>query len=118
MTAALASSAASFEALLLEHEPVRARALEILCITLRLFPDDGDASREAFSKLFAEAQLLLELDDSELATLFKVSRPTIGRWTRGDSAPHPIGRKSIFTALGKIAKSKLRLHSSAETKAA
>lgn len=92
-----------------EHARVRGEALDRLLQELRTFPEDGD--RAAFSTLFKEAQLILEQDDLELARLFKVSRPTIGRWARGESAPHPIGRKPVFAALAKIARAKLSYYS-------
>ncbi len=55
-----------------------------------------------FGGLVKAAQQLLELDDSDMAAMLKVSRPTIGRWIRGISSPHPLGRRAIFeTLIGK-----------------
>lgn len=42
---------------------------------------------------------LLMLDDLEMAKLLKVSRPTISRWVRGISTPHPLMRKAIEARL-------------------
>ena len=50
-----------------------------------------------FSALVKLAQKHLDLDDLEMSRLLKVSRPTIGRWVRGESStPHPLSRKAIF----------------------
>jgi hypothetical protein len=88
----------------------RVATLESLATTLKTFP--FEAERSEFSRLFDRAQLILEIDDLELARILRVSRPTIGRWTRGDSAPHPIGRKSVLVTLAKLAEVKLRVHTS------
>lgn len=37
--------------------------------------------------------------DVELATMLRVSWPTIQRWRAGESAPHPVGREPILRAL-------------------
>ena len=94
-----------------EHARTRAATLTELIKLLRGFPEDG--TRETFSCLFARAQSVLELDDVALARLFRVSRPTIGRWARGESAPHPIGRGAVFESFVDVARTKLR-HYSAE----
>lgn len=91
-------------------EQQRMLTLANLATTLRVFP--FDAARAEFSRLFNRAQLVLETDDLELARLLRVSRPTVGRWTRGESAPHPIGRKPVFMVLAKLAEGKLRIHAS------
>jgi DNA-binding transcriptional regulator YiaG len=70
----------------------------------------SDSPRAQFAELFAKAQRVLELDDAELARAFKISRPTVGRWARGESAPHPLGRKPVFDVLGRYAMAKLRRH--------
>jgi transcriptional regulator with XRE-family HTH domain len=104
------SELAALEASYEEHERVRTGTLTRLIQELRDFPSDGE--RASFAQLFQRAQALLEQEDAELATLFKVSRPTIGRWARGESAPHPLGRKPVFMSLLKIAKVKLGHHRS------
>lgn len=91
-------------------ERLRVTSLENLVTTLRSFPFEAD--RSEFSRLFDYAQLVLEIDDLELARILRVSRPTIGRWTRGESAPHPIGRRSVLTTLAKLAEVRLRVHAS------
>jgi hypothetical protein len=91
-------------------ERLRVTSLESLVAALRGFPFEAD--RSEFSRLFDHAQLVLEIDDLELARILRVSRPTIGRWTRGESAPHPIGRGSVFATLAKLAEVKLRVHTS------
>jgi hypothetical protein len=84
----------------------RLDALKALVDRLDRFrPDDV---RLEFTRLFNEAALVLELSDVSLADLFKISRPTAGRWMRGDSAPHPLGRSAVFDVLMREAKGKLR----------
>ena len=61
-----------------------------------------------FSALVKLAQKHLDLDDLEMSRLLKVSRPTIGRWVRGDSTPHPLSRKAIFDVLAKQARARAK----------
>lgn len=84
----------------------RVDVLETLADDLRAFPES--ASRVEFTHQFKVAQLILELTDEELAQLFQISRPTVGRWRNGDAAPHPIGWKPVFHSLAKVAKDKLK----------
>ena len=93
-----------------DHERHRVMTLQHLIETLRGFP--FEANRAEFSRLFDRAQLALEIDDTELARALRVSRPTIGRWARGDSAPHPIGRKPALMSLAELAEAKLKHHTS------
>lgn len=62
-----------------------------------------------FGGLVRAAQQLLELDDTDMARILNVSRPTIGRWIRGTSSPHPLMRRAICGALIKDARAKLRV---------
>jgi DNA-binding transcriptional regulator YiaG len=62
-----------------------------------------------FGGLMNAAQQLLELDDTDMARALNISRPTIGRWIRGVSAPHPLTRSVICGALIKKARSKINL---------
>lgn len=64
-----------------------------------------------FSSFFSDVVNALEIPDEELAALFKVSRPTIGRWKRGDAAPHPLGRPPVFESLKRIARRKAAMAS-------
>jgi DNA-binding transcriptional regulator YiaG len=66
------------------------------------------AAEKDFEQLFSLAQKILRLDDLEMSALLKVSRPTVGRWARGVSAPHPLARKAIFAALVKEARDQVR----------
>jgi len=93
-----------------QHENHRVSALRDLIAALRGFKRDSD--RATFTKLFCEAITVLELDDLELARELKVSRPTIGRWARGESAPHPLGRGPVLATLVRIADSKIKRHTS------
>ena len=90
-----------------ELERHRVEALELLIRNLKSASSRDD---QAFARLFEKAMQILELEDLELARRLQVSRPTIGRWTRGESAPHPLGRGPVFRTLAKIAEVKLRHH--------
>jgi len=92
-----------------ELETSRATALRLIAAALRDFPMDAERSR--FSSLFQRSQKVLEMDDTELSALLHVARPTIGRWARGDSAPHPIMREAVFNTLSRHAEIKLKYHS-------
>lgn len=65
------------------------------------------ADKHQFGGFFDRVVTLLELSDDELASLMLVSRPTVGRWKRGDAAPHPLARASVFEALRRVARKKL-----------
>lgn len=56
-------------------------------------------SRTGFCLAFAECQDVLGLTDLELAKTFQISKPTVGRWYRGESAPHSVGFALILNAL-------------------
>ncbi len=96
--------------LLVLVERVRAQmvpALEELVSKL-----EAAAASEAeldFGGLVKAAQQLLELDDTDMARALNVSRPTIGRWIRGVSSPHPLTRQAICGALVKKARGKIKL---------
>lgn len=62
-----------------------------------------------FGGIVKAAQKLLELDDAEMARTLNVSRPTINRWIRDVSSPHPVTRKAICDTLVKRARSRIRL---------
>jgi hypothetical protein len=98
------------EVMFVEHEQLRVTTLQHLVAALTGFSLNAD--RAEFSRLFDHAQRVLEVDDTYLARLLRVSRPTIGRWARGDSAPHPIVRKPVLTSLADIAENKLQQHRS------
>ena len=57
-------------------------------------PADAD-----FAVVVSHAQRVLGMTDIQMSMLFKVSRPTINRWSRGVTAPHPMLRKAVFDAL-------------------
>lgn len=66
---------------------------------------DGEVD---FAGLLKVSQQLLQMDDLEMSRMLKVARPTIGRWIRGVSAPHALGRAAIFDVLVKKARSRAR----------
>jgi len=61
-----------------------------------------------FGGLVLAAQRLLAMDDGDMARMLKVSRPTIGRWIRGSSSPHPLGRGAIFEVLSGQARIRIK----------
>jgi hypothetical protein len=89
------------------HERARVASLTALQAELKA---GGALSREDFSRLFARAQRVLELDDVAVARALQIARPTVGRWARGESAPHPLGRKPALSWLAKQAAHKLAQH--------
>jgi hypothetical protein len=95
-----------------QQEAARVRSLEALLAALKTFTAQGDEGRVEFSALFGRAQRILELDDLTLAGIFQVSRPTIGRWARGLTAPHPLGQEPVFRALAGLTAGRLALHRS------
>jgi len=54
-------------------------------------------SHEEFTKRFK--QRVEHADHITVIRALKISRPTFYRWMNGESAPHPIGRESVFIAL-------------------
>lgn len=91
----------------LQLEASQLRALEILVAKLEAANPDG--STEEFAGLFDNAQRLLGLSDLDLSRALKVSRPTIGRWSRGESSPHRLIRKAVFGILTGKARAKARM---------
>lgn len=67
-----------------------------------------DPGQAEFGRIVRHAQKLLNKTDIEMSLLFKVSRPTIGRWTRGITAPHPMLQRAAFDTLLVEAKRSLR----------
>ncbi|MBC8114350.1 MAG: hypothetical protein H7062_08240 [Candidatus Saccharimonas sp.] len=84
----------------------RVVVLQTLVAELQGFPEES--SRLEFTRQFNDARMVLEQSDTDLARLFRISRPTASRWRSGDSAPHDLGRKAVFNALARVAKDKLR----------
>jgi hypothetical protein len=91
--------------MLRESEIRQIEVLRNLVQRLKDAPTDND---EVFAKLFALATEILKRTDAELAKDLSVVRPTIGRWVRGESRPHPLGRKSVFRVLQKLAEEDVR----------
>ena len=92
---------------LLKNQVAREESLTKLRDQLRLARQTGVA-RQQFTELFAAALQVLELETDQVARLFKISRPTVSRWTRGISAPHPLGQGPVFQVLEQKASEKLR----------
>ncbi len=49
---------------------------------------------QVFQALMHDAQILLEMSDSEIANSLSISRPTLNRWINGRTTPHVAIRKS------------------------
>jgi hypothetical protein len=92
-------------------EASRAEVLRNLIHALQSYPARSDRreDRERFAELLESAQIVLEVEDEELADRLGVSRPTIGRWVRGETAPHPIGRPGVLLELADWASERLKI---------
>lgn len=88
-----------------EAENLHVQALRELIQRLKDAPIDSD---DTFAELVGAAAEILQYDDKELARSLAVARPTIGRWVRGESSPHPLGRRSVFKALLEMSEGELR----------
>jgi transcriptional regulator with XRE-family HTH domain len=49
---------------------------------------------QVFQTLMHDAQVLLEMSDSEIANSLSISRPTLNRWINGRTTPHVAIRKA------------------------
>lgn len=58
--------------------------------------------RACFCAAFSASQQALNLSDLDLAKMFEISRPTVGRWARDEACVHPVGRKPILEHLLKL----------------
>lgn len=95
----------------LSHSVTRARSVLAKAFDDLIIDLDAAASAEEdfdFPSLLKCAQQMLCVDDLEMSKILKVSRPTIGRWIRGISAPHPLARKAIFAVLAKKSRAKAK----------
>lgn len=89
----------------------RLTALTLLRTKLQVaiqLPED----KTKFCTCFYLSQQVLELTDNDLAKVIRVSRPTIGRWCRHETAPHPIGRGPILKYLLELVEKKLEFYES------
>jgi hypothetical protein len=68
----------------------------------------SDPEAAEFGRVFHHAQSVLGKTDLQMSLLFKVSRPTVGRWARSVTAPHPMLRKAVFDVLLGEAKQALK----------
>ena len=73
-----------------------------------LVPAVANPDKADFARIFRHAQSVLGKSDLQLSNLFKVSRPTIGRWSRGVTAPHPLLQKAVYETLLAETKQALR----------
>ncbi|MFM5906286.1 MAG: hypothetical protein ACKOPO_01645 [Novosphingobium sp.] len=97
--AALEQSASELESR--RREMYRALA-EKLCLAI------ADSEGVDFGATFRLSQKVLEKSDLEMSRLFKVSRPTVGRWSRGITAPHPMMRRAVYELLQSQLQERLR----------
>lgn len=93
-----------------EQERVRVSSLKSLVNDLANVEKNMEITNDAFRDAFHKAKQVLELDDQTICKLLKISRLTINRWERGESAPCQLGRPPVFNILRKQAVSKLSLH--------
>lgn len=63
-------------------------------------PEEDDT----FAWIVENGARLLKLSDEQIANEFSCSRPTVGRWRNGVSAPHPALRPAIYAWLLKRAR--------------
>jgi ribosome-binding protein aMBF1 (putative translation factor) len=106
MSDLLEREAQSFDLVASDYGELRLRAFETLVAEMERAA--AGTTGEEFSRLFDHAQKILGLSDLELSRLLKVSRPTIGRWTRGDTSPHAVMARAVFDVLSTTAKKELR----------
>jgi transcriptional regulator with XRE-family HTH domain len=91
-------------------EPTRKQVLSDLVQSLLSYQKSERSDRANFAALVLDAQRIFEVDDQEFARRLGVSRPTIGRWVRAETAPHPIGRHGVLLELANWANEKLKFH--------
>ncbi|UWQ31638.1 hypothetical protein K3555_13655 [Leisingera sp. M527] len=65
--------------------------------------------RMNFAELVKQALVLLELDDDTFANYVSVSRPTVGRWCRGETEPLTAGRAAVCFEIYDCVNDRLRL---------
>jgi len=75
----------------------RLSVLEGFTVELQQAVSNPDAAD--FQQIVSHAVRILSMSDLDMSLMFKVSRPTANRWIRGVTAPHPLGRKSVYDAL-------------------
>lgn len=63
---------------------------------------------EAFVRILGLCASVLELTDREIADALLVSRPTVNRWLRAESDPHPAMRRPIYAWIAKEVGRRLR----------
>jgi hypothetical protein len=84
-----------------QSEGVRVPALEELAKQLNAYANQAQVGRPEFAQLFAESIRTLEAPDDEVAVRLQVSRPTVGRWARGETVPHGIARNAVLRELSR-----------------
>ena len=73
-----------------------ASSREELIVFMNSIAEMDKAEFQAFIIVAIET---FDLNPRDMARTFKVSIPTIDRYKRGESAPHPIGRQSMINQL-------------------
>ncbi len=49
----------------------------------------------------------INMDQTEIASALRVSKPTLTRWLTGESAPHPVARKPVMDTLMELLEKQL-----------
>lgn len=62
-------------------------------------PGSGDMSTAEFKHRFNRWLQTCGTCDREVAKLLQVSLPTVQRWAKGETAPHPIARSALIAKL-------------------
>lgn len=81
--------------------------LEIARDALNVALNRDEIPREDFARCFFLSITALNLTDTQVAIMFQLSRPTVSRWTKGESCVHPIGRPPILKHLLKLVEKEL-----------
>lgn len=61
-----------------------------------------------FGELIQYSQRLLEMSDVQMASLLKVARPTIGRWSRGESTPARLMASAVLLTIADEARERIK----------
>ncbi len=56
----------------------------------------NDPSRENCCAAFSAVKQAMGMTDLEIAIELQISRPTVGRWERGEAMMHPVGRPHLL----------------------
>jgi hypothetical protein len=84
------------------------RAAAFTALIEELVPAIADPAKADFARALGHAKVVLGKDELHFSRLFKVSRPTVNRWLRGVTSPHPLLQKAVYETLLTETKQALR----------